>query len=121
MQNKLEGDSIMLRQIVFAAAMAVLLCAPLALAREGGTHALRRQADSEFRIAQKAYKSAKATYGDSLENMPGEERELACRKIGGALHDNRTQYAREDMVNQMTYKRQVQKLEGYASELGCSN
>jgi hypothetical protein len=112
----------MFRQILFAtAAMAVLLCAPVAQALEDGTYNLRRQADSEFRIAQKAYRNAKAAYGDSLESMPADERESACRKIGWALHDNRTRYTAEDMISQMQYKRQVQALEGYASEFGCPN
>lgn len=112
----------MLRQRVLAmAVMAVVLCAPVALALEDGTYNLRRQADSEFRIAQKAYRSAKAAYGEYMDGMPADERESACRKIGWALHDNRIQYTMEDMISQMQYKRQVQALEGYASELGCPN
>ncbi|WP_285906851.1 hypothetical protein [Pseudodesulfovibrio pelocollis] len=110
-----------MNRIVLISAMLVALMpiAPTALALGDGTYMLRRQADSEFRIAQKAYRSAREKYGDSLDAMPADERESACRKVGWALHDNRIRYSTEDMISQMQYKRQVEALETYASGLGC--
>jgi hypothetical protein len=80
---------------------------------------LRYRADSEFRVAEKAYKKATASYGESLDGLPKEEREDACRKVGWALHDNKGQYDKEDVLNQMKYKGQVEKLETYSRDLGC--
>jgi hypothetical protein len=95
--------------------------APAALAMEDGTYMLRRQADSEYRIAQKAYRSAIEQYGDTLDGLPADERQSACRKIGWALHDNRIRYSTEDMISQMQYKRQVETLEKYSRALGCTD
>ena len=85
----------------------------------GDMYSLRAQADSQFRIAEKAYRKAIREYGDTLEGFPDEEKASACRKMSSALHDNRTQYEMEDVLTQMKYKRQVQKLEKYAAALGC--
>lgn len=80
---------------------------------------LRRQADSQFDIAQKAYRKAVREYGESLNGMPDDFKASACRKMSSALHDNRTQYDMEDLYNQMKYKKQVNLLVQYSTALGC--
>lgn len=97
----------------------IIFTAAPALALDAGNYTLRRQADSEFRIAQKAYKKAIKDYGETLNGMPDNEKASACRKMSSALHDNRTQYNMEDVLTQMKYKKQVNLLRQYSSTLGC--
>ncbi|MFH1913734.1 MAG: hypothetical protein ABIK45_05625 [Pseudomonadota bacterium] len=105
-----------------ALVVAVLLMAAAVPAQEiDDTYRLREMADSEFRIAEKAYRSAKEQYGDSLDAMPAGEREEACHKIAWALNDNISLYEAEDVVTQMHYGQQVEKLKTFASGLGCPN
>jgi len=103
-----------------ALALAVLLMAAAVPAQDiDDTYRLREMADSEFRIAEKAYRSARDKYGDSLDAMPANEREEACRKIAWALNDNVSRYQAEDVVSQMHFGGQVEKLKTFASGLGC--
>jgi len=78
-------------------------------------------ADSEFRIAEKAYRRAIKQYGEDMAGMPAEERTSICKKMGYALHDNKIRVSMEDVFAQAKYKRQVQKLERYSSAVGCTN
>jgi len=87
---------------------------------QDGMLGMRRQADSQFRIAEKAYRKAIKDYGDSLDGLPLEEKTSACKKMSSALHDNKTQYNMEDVFGQMKYKKQIKKLETYNSALGCN-
>ncbi|MUM77032.1 hypothetical protein GKC30_05240 [Pseudodesulfovibrio sp. F-1] len=103
-----------------ALALAVLLMAATAPAQDiDDIYRLREMADSEFRIAEKAYRSAKEKYGDSFDAMPANEREEACHKIAWALNDNVSRYETEDVINQRRYAEQVDKLKVYATGLGC--
>lgn len=79
----------------------------------------RRQADSNYRIAIKAYRKAIDDYGESLQGFPAKEKESACKKFSSALHDNRTQINFEDTFGERKYRRQVKELEEYNSKLGC--
>ncbi len=98
----------------------LLVFSSLAFARDGGIRTMRRQADSQFRIAEKAYRKAVKDYGEGIEGMPATEKKSACRKMSSALHDNRIQLDMEDMTNQMKYRRQLQKLNDYNSALMCN-
>lgn len=100
--------------------LAILIFPTIAFAADDGIRTMRRQADSQFRIAEKAYRKAIKDYGGKLDGMPAQEKSTACRKMSSALHDNRTQYGMEDMFNQAKYRKQVQKLETYNSALGCN-
>ncbi|QJB57979.1 hypothetical protein [Pseudodesulfovibrio sp. zrk46] len=82
---------------------------------------MRRMADSEFRIAEKAFKEAETEYGPALTGIPAEEKMVLCKRIRTALYDNRVQYNFEDLIAQMKYKRQIQKLESYQSAANCGN
>jgi len=82
---------------------------------------LRQEADSQFRIAEKAYNKAVKDYGENFEGMPEEERTSACTKMRRALYDNRTQYNLEDLFAQMKFKKQIKQLEDYSNALGCTN
>ncbi len=100
--------------------LAILLLPTSAGAMDDGTRSLRRQADSQFRIAEKAYRKAVRDYGENLEGMPDKEKSSACRKMSSALHDNRVRYQMEDMLDQAKYRKKVNKLEGYSTGLGCN-
>jgi hypothetical protein len=107
---------------ILAAALLVAFVMPCSVfAGQDGSPSLRYRADSEFRIAEKAYRKAKDNYGDNLEGMPDKERRDACQKLEWALYDNKSRYSKEDVLTQRKYKRQVDKLETYSSELGCQN
>ncbi len=80
----------------------------------------RRQANSQFRIAEKAYRKAIKDYGENLDGYPDKEKASACKKMSSALYDNRWQYDWENSFNQSKIKTQIQKLETYSSELGCT-
>lgn len=104
--------------LIFSALICLSFLATNAFAMDL-TYGMRRQADSQFRIAEKAYRKAIREYGDSMEGLPEKERLKACRKMSSALHDNRTQFNMEDTFGQMKYKEQVEKLEGYSTAFGC--
>lgn len=107
-------------KILALSLLAILIFPTTSFAIDDGLRTLRRQADSQFRIAEKAYRKAIREYGELLDGMPSQEKSSACRKMSSALHDNRTQYGMEDMLNQTKYRKQVQKLETYNSALGCN-
>jgi hypothetical protein len=111
----------MVKHILAAALLVTFVMPCLASAGQDGSPSLRYRADSEFRIAEKAYRKAKDNYGDNLEAMPANERSDACQKMEWALYDNRSRYSQEDVYTQRKYKRQVKKLEAYSLELGCQN
>lgn len=101
-------------------AICLILFATTAFAVDG-TYRLRDLADSEFRIAEKTYRTAVKHYGESLKGMSAEEKASMCKKLGYALHDNKVRYSMEDIFAQAKYKRQVQKLEQYSNAVGCTN
>lgn len=82
---------------------------------------MRRQADSQFRIAEKAYRKAIKDYGSNLVGFPDDEKQSACRKMSSAMHDNRVRIGQEDPLNQQKYTRQYTTLREYAKLLGCVN
>ncbi len=82
--------------------------------------ATRRMADSEFDIAEKAYRRAIKNYGENLQGLPAEEKMSACKKMGWALHDNNIQYEMADPFTQIKYKRQMGKLRKYNEAFGCT-
>ena len=102
--------------IIFIAAALVALSAALAPADTMNT---RDMADSEFRIAEKAYRSAIEKYGRNITGMPDDEKATNCKKVHWALYDNRIQYTKEDVLTQMRFKRQIQKLMEFQQALGC--
>lgn len=102
---------------VFLTAL-VLTCLLPSLA-PAETSRLRDMADSEFRIAQKAYRDAVKQYGDDVRGMPADEKETACRKIAQALYDNKVQVTMEDPFGEVEVRRQINKLTGYAKTIGC--
>jgi len=83
------------------------------------TSRLRDMADSEFRIAQKAYRDAVSKYGDDVQGLPADEKSAACRKISQALYDNKVQVTMEDAIGEMVVRKQINQLTGYANKLGC--
>ncbi|MDC0335420.1 hypothetical protein OAN24_00780 [Pseudodesulfovibrio sp.] len=91
-----------------------------AIAATADVYRMREQANSEFRIAEKAYRKAIKDYGESLEGMHAKEKASACKKIGSALYDNKWQANNEDVFAKPQYTKQVTKLEDYAKALGCS-
>ena len=103
--------------ILGLSALCFILFASFAFA--SSTLRFRRMADSEYRIAQKAYRQAVSEYGDNLTDIPATEKMEACSKIRRALYDNKRQYNLEDAFTQPRYKRQIKKLQEYSSELGC--
>lgn len=100
--------------------LTLILFATNALA-QAETYRMREMADSEYRIATKAYNAAVKKYGESLEGMPANEKASVCKKIGYALHDNKVRYRMEDIFAQAKYRKQVQRLESYSNAAGCSN
>jgi len=90
-----------------------------ALASDNIGRSLRYQAESNYRIAKKAYISTMDTYGDNLEGIPQEEKDSVCTKIRRGLHDNRTQIIREDIWNQKRFKKYTDELESYSDTIGC--
>lgn len=105
--------------IFLTLALVITFIASSAMAADSIDRRMRRQADSQYRIAQKAYRAAVKKYGESMTGLPAKEKESACKKMSSALHDNRTQYTGETMMEQMKYKKQIQKLESYNSAFGC--
>lgn len=103
-------------------AIAVLLIVSLASSAAAFSlnNSFRLQADSQYRIAEKAYRKAVKDYGKNLQGYPSEEKADACRKMSSALHDNRTQINLEDVLNQQKYRRQYNKLLKYSKLLGCT-
>lgn len=85
------------------------------------SYATRRLADSEFDIAQKAYRSAVSKFGENLDGLPAAEKKSACKKIEWALYDNKIQYETADPFTIMRYKRQLNKLNKYNAAFGCTN
>jgi len=83
------------------------------------TSRLRDMADSEFRIAQKAYRDAVRQYGEDLQGIPADEKSAACRKISQALYDNKVQVTMEDAFGEMAVRKQINMLTNYAEKLGC--
>jgi len=71
----------------------------------------RLQANSDFRIAEKAYRKAKRDYGQSFDGLPANEKAAACKKIRSALYTNRHAIIDEDIFNQAVLKKQIHKLE----------
>jgi len=80
---------------------------------------MRRQADSDFRIAEKAYRKAVKDYGKAFNGLPDSEKTSACKKINSALYTNRHNMVAEDTFRQQQLKQQIGKLEQYGSELEC--
>jgi len=103
---------------LFTAAILVCLITVPAFAQSYRSGA-RNQADSDFRIAEKAYRKAVKTYGESLEGLPEKEKMTACKKINSALYTNRHNMVSEDIFRQNRLKQQIGKLKRYGSELGC--
>lgn len=102
---------------VFLAVLALVCFLPSLAAAE--TSRLRDLADSEFRIAQKAYRDAVKQYGDDVRGMPAGEKGAACRKIAQALYDNKVQVTMEDAFGEMEVRKQINKLTDYAKTIGC--
>jgi len=102
--------------LLLFAALLVALVAAMALA---DTTPTRDMADSEYRIAEKAYRSAVEKYGRGISGMPADEKASSCQKVRWALYDNRIQYTKEDVITQMRFKRQIQKLQEFNQALGC--
>lgn len=84
---------------------------------ENLTRNMRLQADSEYRIAVKAYNRAVQDYGEALTGIPSDERESICKKFSSALYDNRWQADNEDIFNAAKYRRQAGTLEQYNKEI----
>ncbi|MEF2230323.1 MAG: hypothetical protein V3571_05290 [Pseudodesulfovibrio sp.] len=101
---------------ILTAAAFVALVSAMALA---DTTPTRDMADSEYRIAEKAYRSAVEKYGRNISGMPADEKATSCQKVRWALYDNRIQYTKEDLITQMRFKRQIQKLEEFKKLMGC--
>lgn len=97
----------------------ISLGASLALASDNIGRSLRYQAESNYRIAKKAYTSTMKTYGGKLESMPQKEKDTVCTKIRRALHDNSTQIIREDIWHQKQFKEYTKELESYSDTIGC--
>ncbi|WP_097010368.1 hypothetical protein [Pseudodesulfovibrio profundus] len=95
------------------------LGASSALASDNIGRSLRYQAESNYRIAKKAYISTMDSYGDNLESMPQQEKDSVCTKIRRGLHDNRTQIIREDIWNQKRFEKYSDELESYSGTIGC--
>ena len=102
--------------IILATAALLALSAAMAPADPMNTRAM---ANSEFRIAEKAYRSAIEKYGRNITGMPEDEKASNCKKVHWALYDNRIQYTKEDVLTQMKVKRQIQKLTEFQQALGC--
>lgn len=105
--------------IALAFVLISLILAGTACATSDTTFGNRDQADSNYRMARKAYRIAVRDYGESLEGLPEADREAACRQISSALYDNKWQYNMEDVFGQMKYKKQIQKLEKYQRIFKC--
>lgn len=104
-------------QIVFLFALFLTVLTPTLSQAESFS---RRLADSEYDIAQKAYRSAIKKYGENLQGLPAAEKESACKKIGWGLFDNRLEYQRADPFTMIRYKRQVEDLTKYNEAFGCT-
>lgn len=83
------------------------------------TREARNQADSEFRIAEKAYRKIVKNYGESFVGLPDEEKVSACKKINSALYNNRHNMIAEDMFRQRYLQKQINKLEKFSKDLDC--
>lgn len=98
-----------------------LLVMTMALPAFAGTfrRGARDEADSNYRVAKKAYESAIKDYGTSLTELPDDEKSSICKRIGRALYTNRHNLISEDFFRQKVVKRQIADLEQYESEVGC--
>lgn len=102
---------------LFLAALA--LCCILPASAPAEFSRLRDLADSEYRIAQKAYRDVVRRYGEHLEGLPDDTRAEACRKVGWALTDNRSEVAMEDPIGERVVQKQINDLTAWGRAMGC--
>ncbi|WP_243545941.1 hypothetical protein [Pseudodesulfovibrio tunisiensis] len=96
-----------------------LLCMAIPAQADNLDYYTRDMADSEYRMAEKSVRKAKADYGENLDNVPAEKRASICRELSAALHDNRIQLNRNDFFTKQQYRKQVDNLQVWTREMGC--
>lgn len=104
--------------LAFAIVTISLIAFP-ALATDDMDRSLRYQAESNYRIAKKAYDNIMDKYGSALQDMPENEKESVCTKIRYGLHDNRSQIVRANIWDKKRFKQYVKDLESYSETIGC--
>lgn len=107
--------------IILSLTILLLLAFTLPAVARDYQRGLERQADSYFRMSEKAYRKAVKEYGDDLSTIPLKEKEEACTKIRRALLYNKNNLVSADIFRQNVVKKQIKKLRQYQLDMGCPN
>ncbi|WP_419788133.1 hypothetical protein [Pseudodesulfovibrio sp.] len=108
-----------MRPILLFSILFLLLSVLPATAQLDEPNQLQEMANSEFRIAQKAYRDLVKKYGADVKGMTAEEKEKACKKIKQAQYDNNVQENMESTFAAKNTQKQLSELNAYSKTLMC--